>query len=329
MNRFKALVLAAAAAIPAASIVVAAAAGPNLITNGNFSNGVAGWDNFSGNPQPQNGAMAVTNNYQGTGNSYYSGWHCVGGIQAGTQYTVSTKAFVEAASPANTGAGIGLHYYASNDCSGSNLLTGGGLQYGGFTAGQRGLWITLGFNEVAPAGAHSVRVRATAVKHPNPSNSSIPGIHVVLFDDVYFGEATIATPAPVNTPTPPVTVTPVAGPGQDAPKDAPKGDVPPAPSDVATPIEEQTATPAPKPADNPGNGGGTNPGKQTTEPDSPKQEPEPVQPQTSTEDGSPLPPATGTGAAHSAMQAQMLLLVGAGTVFLGLVGGAFATRRRR
>lgn len=341
MNRFKILILAAAAAIPAAGFFFASAAGPNLVTNGDFTNGVAGWDNFSGNPQPQNGAMAVTNNYQGTGNSYYSGWYCVGGIQPGTQYTVNTQAFVDPASPANTGAAIGLHYYASTDCSGGNLVTGGGLQYGGFAPNQRGQWITLGFNETAPAGAKSVRVRATAVKHPNPSNTSIPGSHVVLFDNVYFGEADLATPTPSNTPvptsTPKPSVTPVASstPAADPTPSIPTPNIP-NPGGIDTPIEYwPTATPTSKPADKPGSGGGATPGStpstntQTNEPETPSQEPGTVQPQTSANDNAPLPPATGTGAPSDETQTDLLLLAGASTIFLGLVGGAFATRRRR
>ncbi|HQW51500.1 MAG TPA: hypothetical protein PL082_05545, partial [Tepidiformaceae bacterium] len=66
-----------AAALPAASILLASAAGPNLLQNADFSSGVAGWSNMSGNPQAVNGAMQVTNTYQGTGNSYYSALQCV------------------------------------------------------------------------------------------------------------------------------------------------------------------------------------------------------------------------------------------------------------
>lgn len=335
MKRIRLSILGAAAISAGAFLAFASAAGPNLVANGAFPANVAGWDSFGGNPQWEAGTMKVTNNYLGTGNSYYSGWYCVGGIQPGVQYTTSGQVFIPPAAVDNTGASLGTHFYASNDCSGGNLLTGGGLQYGWTKAS----WITLSFNEVAPAGAHSVRVRATSVKHPNPSSSAIPGTHVTFWDNIYYGE-TASEPTPTNTPkptstptvvptsTPKPSVTPPpgqpGGPGQpevptpigwDGPIDWPT----PQPSATATPGNSVTPPATPptvvKPAD---------PQPQVNEPgdDQPSVPGEPAQ-------DTPLPPATGNGHPASGGNGLALLFAAIGAMLLGFGGAGVATIKRK
>lgn len=348
MNRFKLIVVGAAAAVPLAGMALfASAAGPNLVGNPDFTNGVAGWDNFSGNPQPHNGTMKVTNNYQGTGYSYYSGWYCVSGIVPGTTYTATGQAFVEANAPANTGASLGTHFYASNNCSGGNMNSGGGLKYGGFNANERGQWITLSFNEVAPAGANSVRVRATAVKHPNPSSTSIPGDHIVLFDNIYYGEAgqnPTPTNTPTNTPAPKPTNTPVPTATPKPKGEEPKGETPPLPGPIgvdgpifgwpepvgtpAKPSQPQatpTSKPTEKPADQPTQAP-ADPGQPQPQAGEPVVTDEPI-----AESGQtvPLPPATGnTGHGQSSNSMTLLLLAG-GAMLAGLGGTSLAALRRK
>lgn len=348
MNLKKIAILAAAAVVPATSMLLASAGGPNLIANGSFSAGVAGWDSYYGNPQPDNGTMKVTNNYAGTGNSYYSGWYCVKNISAGTNYETSGKYFVPEAAPANSGASLQLHYYASNDCSGSNLVTGGGGQSGGKFAAQRGKWLTFSFESVAPATAKSVRVRATAEKEPQPYSSSIPAPHYVLFDDIYFGEASkvIVNPDPTTTPVATVTAVPTVIPTV-VPTVVPEPTVAPeVPQDVADdPSPEPTKSPElpqpPVPADEP-----KNQDEPVTEAEPTKTAPTtPTKPQDvpgsqdpSTDDSGsapsrePLPPSTGDGQAREELFDTMFFLtlgsVASIVTGFGLLGFIFANRRR-
>ncbi len=201
MNRIKLLALGAALAVPAIGAMSAGAAGSNLILNGTFDSSVAGWDNFGGNPTLYKSTMQITNDYTGTGNSYMSGWTCVS-VKAGKEYTVEADYWVPEAAPKNSGASLGLHYYQSADCSGANMVTGGGYQGGGKTDLQRGKWQHFSFESTAPAGAKSVRVRATALKEPQ-GGGSIAAEHTVYFDNVSMRAEQIIIVLPTATPTQP------------------------------------------------------------------------------------------------------------------------------
>lgn len=220
MNRIKLFALGAAMALPAAGVMFASAAPNNLIANGTFDNDVAGWDNFGGNPTLYKHTMQITNTYAGNGNSYYSGWYCVK-VKAGTEYVTEADYWVPDSAPENSGASLGLHYYASNDCSGSNMTNGGEYREGGKKADQRGEWEHFKFKEVAPAGAKSVRVRASAIKEPT-GNGSIPTAHVVYFDNVSFVEQQKLVALPTATPKGPGDI--VADPTPTQPPSNP-GDV--------------------------------------------------------------------------------------------------------
>jgi hypothetical protein len=199
MNRIKLFALGAAMALPAAGVMFASAAPNNLIANGTFDNDVAGWDNFGGNPTLYKHSMQITNTYAGAGGSYYSGWYCVK-VKAGTEYVTEADYWVPESAPENSGASLQLHYYASNDCSGGNMTSGGEYREGGKLPAQRGDWEHFKFKEVAPDGAKSVRVRASAIKEPQ-GGGSIPGAHVVYFDNVSFVEQLkLALPTAVATP---------------------------------------------------------------------------------------------------------------------------------
>ena len=201
MNRIKLLALGAALAIPAIGAVGAGAAGSNLILNGTFDNSVAGWDNYGGHPTLYKSTMQITNDYAGAGNSSYSGWTCVG-VKAGKEYTVEADYWVPEDAPKNAGASLALHYYESANCSGPNMVTGGGYQSGGKVALQRGNWQHFSFESTAPAGAKSVRVRATALKEPQ-GGGSIAAEHKVYFDNVSMRAEQIVIVLPTATPTQP------------------------------------------------------------------------------------------------------------------------------
>lgn len=201
MNRIKLLALGAALAIPAIGAVSVGAAGSNLILNGTFDSSVAGWDNHGGNPTLYKSTMQITNDYAGAGNSYKSGWTCVS-VKAGKEYTVESDYWVPEEAPKNSGASLGLHYYQSADCSGANMVTGGGYQSGGKTDLQRGKWQHFSFESTAPAGAKSVRVRATALKEPQ-GGGSIAAEHKVYFDNVSMRAEQIIIVLPTATPTQP------------------------------------------------------------------------------------------------------------------------------
>jgi hypothetical protein len=201
VNKFKTLVLGTAMAVPFATTLLASASPANLIANGTFDSSVAGWDNFSGNPTLYKHSMQITNGYTGNGNSYYSGWYCIKNVKPGATYETEGDFWVPLDAPANTGADLSTFYYASNDCSGGNLVTGGGGKSGGRTADQRGVWVHVDFKSTAPDAAHSMRVRATAFKEPKAPATSIPAEHVVYFDNIStVQELTIVAP-PTATPT--------------------------------------------------------------------------------------------------------------------------------
>ncbi len=257
MNRKRlSLLTAAATAIPAAGLMLASAAGPNLLQNGDFSNGVAGWSDFYGNPQAVNGAMQLTNGYQGTGNSYYSALQCVTNIQEGANYTAKGDAYVELGQTPYGAAGIYVNFNTGPNCDGSNL--GGGHAAGGFIDAQRGIWIPLTHSVTAPAGAKSVYIRPTALKEPKPYGSSAPETFVVLFDNLEFFETNGSSPVPdepaedqppVEEPSP----DPVEEPSPDPADD-------PQPQDDPQPEDDPQSGDDPQPEDDPVPGGGEEPG---------------------------------------------------------------------
>ncbi len=272
MNRTKLSLLSlAAAAIPAAGLVLAAAAGPNLLQNGDFSSGVSGWTNYGGNPQAVNGAMQLTNGYQGNGNSYYSALQCVTNIQEGVNYTARGDAYVELGQTPYGAAGIYLHFNTGPNCNGSNL--GGGHVAAGFSDAQRGAWIPLTHSVTAPAGAKSVYIRPTALKEPNPYDSSVPETLVVLFDNLEFFETNGPAPDPAEDPAP--------DPAQD-----------PAPEPVEDPAQEPTPDPVEEPTPDPVEEPTPDPMEEVTAPGEdpqPGEEQTPEQPQDQPEDTPEVP----------------------------------------
>ncbi len=346
MNRLKLSLLTLAAALPAASVLVGSAAGPNLLQNADFSSGVAGWSNMAGNPQAVNGAMQLTNTYQGTGNSYYSALQCVDGVQAGVNYTVTGDAFVALGQPLHTGAGIYLHFRTGPNCTGSNL--GGGHAAAAYTDAERGIWVPLNHSVTAPAGAVSVHIRPTAIKEPQPHNSSIPGTFVALFDNLSFFETNGPnqqppiddpsdapppveedTPEPPETPgTPDVPEIPEVPQTPDVPQipevpqvpDVPAvpevpqtPEVPETPQVPETPEVPQTPeapkTPAPQP---------------TPAPPQPQEQEEPEVPAEA-----PLPPSTGNGIALAGPGALALMLATTGAALAGIASVTLAASIRR
>lgn len=361
MNRLKLSILGVAAAIPAAAgLVLALAAGPNLLQNGDFSNGVAGWNNFGGNPQSVNGAMQVTNPYQGNGNSYYGAYQCVTGIQAGTNYTATGEAFVALGQTPFGAAGIYVHFNTGPNCNGSNL--GGGHAAGGFSDAQRGIWLPLTHSVSAPAGANSVNIYTTALKEPKPSGTSAPETLVVLFDNIEFFETNDPAPDPVEDPAPEPVEEPTPDPveedpapqedpqpedvpvpdePQDEPEDTPEvpgtPEVPQVPEVPEIPeIPEVPETPAPEGDDDPVQP--QDPAPQVPNADPVPGEPTaPEQPQPSPEETPapptvdvPFPPATGTGPAIAGRGTLGAVVLALGSVLAGLGSiAAAATIRRR
>lgn len=369
MNRLKLSILGVAAAVPAAAgLFLASAAGPNLLQNGDFSNGVTGWSNYSGNPQAVSGAMQLTNGYQGTGNSYYSALQCVTGIQEGVNYTVKGDAFIELGQTPYGAGGLYLHFRTGDNCDGSNL--GGGHTAGGFTDAQRGIWLPLSHSVTAPAGAKSVYIRPTALKEPKPSGTSAPETLVVLFDNIEFFETNDPAPEPIEDPAPdPVEEpAPQEDPAPEVPADDPQPQDDPQPEDDPAPEEPQDEpedtpevpeTPEvpqvpeipefPGFPEFPGPDGGDDdpvvpqqpapqvPGSQPTPAQPSTPAPAPEQPQAQEEATPatptvtvPLPPATGTGPAVTGRSTlgAIALAIGAGLAGLGSVAAAAAIRRR-
>ena len=181
-NRIKLITLAAALALPAIGLVPAAAVSANLVSNGTFDNGVAGWESLSGNPTASQGRMEVTNDCTGSAASFYSGWYCAP-VQGGTQYAAEADYLVPSSAPADSGAGISLIYYPTADCSGDSLREGVQHLIAGKTAAERGQVQRLSMVSKAPASAAAVRVRLSAVKDP-VGMERITAKHVVAFDNV-------------------------------------------------------------------------------------------------------------------------------------------------
>lgn len=253
MNRIKLLALGAALAVPAIGAVSAGAAGSNLILNGTFDSSVAGWDNFGGHPTLYKSTMQITNDYAGAGNSYYSGWTCVG-VKAGKEYAAKADYWVPEDAPKNSGASLGLHYYESADCSGPNMVAGGGYQSGGKSLLQRGQWEHFSFESTAPAGAKSVRVRATALKEPL-GGGSIAAEHKVYFDNVSLRATQIIIALPTATPTQPKGPDDIAANPTPTQPPANPDDVVPNPDPTQPPANpnDQVADPEPtQPPANPG-----------------------------------------------------------------------------
>jgi hypothetical protein len=368
MNRLKLSILGAAAAIPAAGIFLASAAGPNLVQNGDFSNGVAGWSNFSGNPQAVNGAMQLANGYQGTGNSYFSALQCVTGIQEGVNYTVKGNTFIEPGQTPFGAAGLYLHFHTGENCDGSSL--GGGHTANGFDEAQRGYWLPLSHTVNAPAGAKSVYIRPTALKEPKPYGTSAPETLVVLFDDIEFFETNSSNENPNQDDQP----AEVEEPGEDptpeedpTPQEEPQPDEEPQPEETPVPEQDQPADePQDEPEDTPevpevpeipqvpewpefpGPDGGDEPvtpeEPQDPQPQAPQpQQPGPQQPSAPEQPDAPhedtaptpevkvpLPPATGTGPVAASRGTIGILVLALGSILAGLgsVAAAASIRRR-
>jgi len=368
MKRLKYSILAAAAALPAAGILFASAAGPNLVTNPTFDNDHAGWTPFSISTIGwENGALAVINNYQGTGNSYFSAQQCINGVQEGVDYTFSADAFVGLDQPEpNTRAVLYAYFYPGPDCTGQ--LMSAGESSGASTPAQRGQWITLSKTVTAPAGAQSFYFRPTATKEPKPYASSIPETFTVLYDNFYFGEAEVEQPEPEppveNDPQPdpdpdptpdpepqddPIVGEPVEDPTPDPEEETPEAeeetdepDAPEVPGTPETPEEPWTPQfpwepPAPQVPDAPA-------------PEAPSQ-PEPEQPQVEdqvppTDEpapeapaddpapapgtvGDPLPPDTGEGLAGRATSPWGALVMSMGLGLASLGAAALGAARRK
>ena len=332
MNRIKLAILTAAAALPAASLLVGSALGPNLIANDDFTAGVAGWDDYGGNPQEFYDSMVVTNDYEGTGNSYKGAWYCVK-VTAGVEYLTMVDYLVLDSAPANSGASLGLHYYTNNTCTGASAGSGG-YQEGGKLAAQRGEWKKLSFENVAPAAAKSVRVRVSAIKEPKPSNSSITEDHYAFFDNAYFGKTTLVlvpadpgnpTNTPTATPTSAPTVTPTAVPTV-VPTAVPTDGL----ADDPAPVDDEEDSDGPQDSSGPNDGGEKGSNEQAATSDEPPSNgpknggSAPRSPNTP-----PLPPSTGDGEVgdDSVMMLMLasiaLMVTGAGLIALLL------SRRRR
>jgi hypothetical protein len=341
MNRYKMLLLGVAMAVPMAGAVLASAAGNNLIANGTFDSDVAGWDNYGGNPTLYKQTMQITNTYAGNGSSYYSGWYCVK-VKPGAEYVTKGDYWVPNSAPENSGASLQLQFYASNVCRGPNLLTGGAGKSGGKVPDQRNEWLTFTLKETAPDGAHSARVRASAIKEPN--GGSIPQVHAVYFDNVSFVEQMkIVLPQPTSTPKGPGDIIAIPTPTQTpkgpddlvadpTPTQTPKGpdDLVSNPQPTQTPGAPETGDS--QPTDQPGTGddaadapaggvdvlpqGGATDGKQTAGGDTAKHD-------------SVTPAAVEEGGSVGLQLG--LLLLGAGSVFaaIGLGFAGLAKRRRR
>lgn len=246
MNRYKTLLLGTALAVPFASAVLASAAPNNLIHNGSFDSDVAGWDNYGGNPTLYKNHMKLTNSSANAGSSYAGAWTCVK-VKPETSYATAAEYWVPESAPANTGASLQLHYYSSNNCSGP-LLESGAYREGGKLPAQRGEWQEFSFKEKTPDGAHSVRVRASAIKEP-PGGGTIPGTHIVYFDNVSFVEQLKLVAQPTSTPKGPGDI--VAQPTWTPTPKGP-GDIVAQPTATATPKGPDDLVSNPDPTATPG-----------------------------------------------------------------------------
>jgi len=197
-NRIKLITLAAALALPAIGLVPAAAASSNLISNGAFDSGVAGWESLSGNPVASQGRMEVTNDYTGSASSFYSAWYCAP-VQGGAQYSAEADYLVPLSAPDDSGAGLSLIYFPTSDCSGDSLHEGVQHLIAGKTAAERGQVQRIAMVSKAPAGTAAVRVRLSAVKDP-VGMERITAKHVVAFDNVSLVARDKAEPKVATVP---------------------------------------------------------------------------------------------------------------------------------
>lgn len=340
MKRLKLSILAAAAALPAATIMLANAAGPELVSNGDFADGVKGWANAGGDPQPFFGGMVVTNDYAGHGNSYRGATQCITDITPGAKYILSGDALVPEDAPMFGSADLVVYFFDNDDCSGP--VIGAADDSGGVKNAERGHTLHLSATATAPANATAARVRATAQKQPKSPATSAPGTLIVAWDNISLKKQTIvAGPAipdlPIKNlepggdpPVDPDPETPVDEPEQPADEPETPADEPTDTGDAEQPAEtgdSDATTPAPgSSSDGPNSDGGqtsNTPGNGSTNQSLGGQQAN--APATT----APLPPETGQGTGGSARGPVILggslaaMLAG-----LGLVAVAVRSRRK-
>jgi len=307
--------LAASTALPAIILGSAAAAGPNLITNGNFSAGASGWSAWGGVPgtiaaNPDQ-TLSVMNLSGPTITSMAGAVQCVGGVTPGTAYTLKADAFVPAGQQRHGGAETRLFWHSGASCSGPLLTSPFGSQFVTTTDA----WVPTQTTFVAPAGTASVLVMlATHQYAADPGEN--PAAHLVTkWDNVSFaGPGVVIDTPPVLPPTVTVPGLPTIPPGITP--------VVPPTATAATPSNtpSQTATPTGTP---PTTTTVTQQPVLTATPTLPSATENPVTVSTPEaplpRTDAPLPPNTGSGnlAGRGALPGFEILLAAIGLVALG------------
>jgi hypothetical protein len=181
----------------------AGATGPNLVTNGNFSAALSGW-----NAYPQGGTVtssaghAVIDVTEVTdGDASVGSNRCVTGIVAGNTYQISVDVQVP---PGQKRAGMGAAYVNFNNGANCNGGITGGISSGQWAAADLA-WHTRSSTMVAPANTKSAVVGFSATRYGTKLGGSASDPYEAWIDNV-----SLITDAalPTNTPVPP-TGTPV------------------------------------------------------------------------------------------------------------------------
>lgn len=340
MNRsFKTAILAAAAVIPAATMFVSASASnPNLVTNGTFTGGVAGWT-ASASPLgsisagPGNTAL-VKNLVTGASTTQASGLQCVNGVSAGTKYTLSADTLIPSGQTRHGGAQTRVFFFAGANCSGAAIEAPQGSFVIALDA-----WTAVSNTFLAPAGTTSARVQIMSQKYIAGAGEDPNADFRVYWDNVKFAEYE-APATPTNTPTKTPTQAPTNTPIPPTNTPVPPTNTPVPPTNTPVP---PTATV--QPTDTPSNTGGTEdtPGNGSSADSTPDDsgnadnntpsgptETTHTQDQT-TNGGAPQAPDTGNGHAASRPMDMNMLWVAAllGSFGVGLSAVAVLMARRR
>ncbi|MGW4109880.1 family 43 glycosylhydrolase [Actinosynnema sp. NPDC004786] len=195
-GRRRAVVLAAVGALLTGGLVVApaaSAAGPNLIANPGFEDGLSGWTVNNGNPTDGATLSPTTDAYAGSGavlvtNRKTTGsgpaQDLAGKVQAGKTYTVTARVKYEnPASPATKQFFVTMHYGGSTY---TNLGTG---------TVPRGQWGLLQGTFTIPAGQGVATPRIFVETPWTADPAAAPATHLMDFkvDDVVLREFTPST----------------------------------------------------------------------------------------------------------------------------------------
>ncbi len=278
MNKtIRKLTISLAAAIPAVALLAGSAGAVSQyskVTNGDFSNGTAGWtpkaSPLAKITAPSNTGF-VANAFNGAGASKTYAYQCFP-ITGGVKYQLSGKIYIPLIQKRDGQANLGIVFYSGDDCTGQV-----GAAYT-LPVDQKGVWKQQSIAPAAPDSAKSAMVRLGVEKFAAGIFQLPTDKFGAYFDDIEVLQKSIklpdgpiilnptatptpkgpiikipvptATPTPkgpiikipipTNTPTPPADDQPAGDPQQDPAPDPQPQPEPEQPADEPVPGDEQT-----------------------------------------------------------------------------------------